>query len=273
VRIIFGHTFPSGNVDLVSVLPDGTDMQQLTNRPAFDACAAGSPNGARVSWCSDESGYLEIWTMERDGFRTHASTHFKSYAADPDYRTGGSGHKRFAFTADIGNGHDIYAANIRGRNLTRLTHGPAADDFPAWSPDGSLIAFVSDRTGTPQVYVMRPKGHQVTQLTDDPDGVTEGPDWRPDGSRIAFAAGPAGAEDIFLMDPDGSNIVRLTTDAASDIAPAWSPNGTQIAFLSLRVPGSRNVFVMHANGTNQHAITAPGSMDYGPGWLPKRGSV
>jgi TolB protein len=208
--------------------------------------------------------------MHRDGSQTHVTSHFADWAADPDYKTGGSGHKRMAFTADVGNGHDIYRANTRGRNVRRLTRNPAADDFPAWSPDGSLIAFVSDRTGTPQVYVMSQGGRQVTQLTHDTNGVTEGPDWRPDGSRIVFAAGPPGAEDIFLMDPDGSNVTQLTTGPASDFAPAWSPNGRQIAFLSTRVPGSRNVFVMNANGNNQHSITSPGSMDFGPAWLPKR---
>jgi Tol biopolymer transport system component len=270
VRIIFGHTFRSGNVNIVSVLPDGTDLQRLTRRPAFDGCAAGSPNGARISWCSDATGALEVWTMHRDGSQTHVTSHFADWAADPDYRTGRSGHKGLAFAADVGNGHDIYRANTRGRDVIRVTHSPAADDFPAWSPDGSHIAFVSDRTGTPQVYVMTQGGHRVTQLTHDPNGVTEGPDWRPDGSRIVFAAGPPGAEDIFLMDPDGSHVTQLTTDPASDYAPAWSPNGRRIAFLSTRVPGSRNVFVMNANGNDQHSITPPGSVDFGPAWLPRR---
>jgi TolB protein len=71
------------------------------------------------------------------------------------------------------------------------------------------------------------------------------------------------------MDAEGSNPVQLTTDAAADFAPAWSPDGTQIAFVSRRVPGSQNIFVMNADGTDQHAITAPGSWDYAPAWQPK----
>jgi len=272
LRIVFGHTFSSGNVDIVSVLPDGTDLQRLTKRPAFDACAAGSPNGKFISFCSDASGSLEIWTMLRDGSHRHQSTHL-GYASDPDYRLARGHHKRLAFTADVGNGHDIYLVHIHGRNLLRLTHNPAADDFPAWSPNrvGEVIAFVSDRSGTPQVYTMRPNGSHVTRLTRDPNGVTDGPDWSPDGSKIVFAAGPAGAEDIFVMNADGSQVTRLTTDPAGDFAPAWSPDGTQIAFLSLRVPGSRNVFVMNADGTDQHSISAAGSTDFAPAWLPKRG--
>jgi TolB protein len=86
-----------------------------------------------------------------------------------------------------------------------------------------------------------------------------------------FAAGPAGAPDIFVMRADGSHVTRLTSNPAGDWAPAWSPDGTHIAFLSLRVPGSRSVFVMNADGTHQHSISAPGSMDFTPAWLPKRG--
>lgn len=271
LRIVFGHTFPSGNVDIVSVLPDGTDMQRLTERLAFDACAASSPNGKFISFCSEARGTLEVWTMRRDGSQKHPSTHL-GYASDPDYRLARGHHKRLVFTADVGNGHDIYLVSIRGKNLLRLTDDPAADDFPVWSPNspGERIAFVSDRSGTPQVFVMTASGRAVKQLTHDPNGVTDGPDWSPDGSKIVFAAGPAGTEDIYVMNADGSQVTPLTSNPAGDFAPAWSPDGTQIAFLSLRVPGSRSVFVMNADGTEEHSISAPGSMDLAPAWLPKR---
>ena len=197
--------------------------------------------------------------MWRSGGHSHRTTKFDGLRLGSDFRTARSTHKRIAFTADMGNGHDIYASNLRGRNVVQLTDDPAADDYPAWSPNypAERIAFVSDRSGTPQVYVMTTSGRKVKQLTHDPDGVTDGPDWSPDGSEIVFSAGPAGAEDIFVMNADGSNVTPLTTDPASDTSPAWSPDGTQIAFLSTRVPGSRNVFVMNADGTDQHAITKP----------------
>jgi TolB protein len=273
LQIAFGHTFKSGNVDVVAVLPDGTGMVRLTIRPAFDACVAGSPKGdSRIAFCSDAGGALGIWTMRRNGWLIHRTTKFDGYAADPDFRAARSTHKRILFTADVGNGHDIYASNLRGRNLVQLTDDPAADDYAAWSPNyPERIAFVSDRSGMPQVFVMTTAGRRVKQLTHFPDGVTDGPDWNPDGSQIVFASGPAGAEDIFVMNADGSHVTSLTTDPASDVSPAWSPDGTQIAFLSTRVPGSRNVFVMNADGTGQHPITKPGSMDYAPAWLRPRG--
>jgi TolB protein len=268
VRIEFGHRFPSGNIDIVSVMPDGTDLQRLTARPAFDACPDGSANGRFIAFCSDRSGAFEIWTMSRDGTHKRPVTHLNGVAISPDYRSPGHG-RTLVFTADVGNGDDIYRVNVGGWALYRLTHSPAAEDFPAWSPNGRHIAFVSDRAGTPQVYVMRTDGTRVTRLTNDPNGVVEGPDWSPDGSKIAFAAGPVGGEDVFVMNADGSQKTGLTSDPAGDFAPAWSPDGTQIAFLSLRVPGGRNVFVMNADGSNQHSITSPGSMDFAPAWQAK----
>ena len=97
------------------------------------------------------------------------------------------------------------------------------NDFsPTWSPDGSRIAFDSERDGNLEVYVMNADGTGQTRLTDNPaaDGV---PAWSPDGSRIAFMSNRDGDYEIYVMNTDGSGQTRLTVNSAADVAPAWSP--------------------------------------------------
>lgn len=82
---------------------------------------------------------------------------------------------------------EIYAVNVDGTVLTRLTEDPAEDAQPAWSPDGAKIAFASNRDGNFEIYVMSADGSDVERLTDDPgnDGFRA---WSPDGATIAFSS-------------------------------------------------------------------------------------
>jgi TolB protein len=104
--------------------------------------------------------------------------------------------------------------------------------------DASRIAFVSDRDGNADIYVMNADGSNVTQLTTNPsyDGA---PTWSPDGQRLAFASERDGNVDVYVIDADGSNEVRLTSHAAQDGGPSWSPDGSMIAFDSDRSGSSQ----------------------------------
>ncbi len=103
---------------------------------------------------------------------------------------------------------------------SRLTENDEWDGNAAWSPDGSRIAFTSDRDGNIEVYVMNADGTGQTRLTANP-GADGAPAWSPDGSRIAFESDRDENVDIYVMTADGSGQARLTTDAAYDGTPAW----------------------------------------------------
>src|SRR4030095_11968866 len=99
------------------------------------------------------------------------------------------------------------------------------DIEPVWSPDGSKIAFMTDRMGGPNIWVMNANGTGVTQLTftKAPEG---DPAWSPDGTKIAFGSKRADKDgskfDIWVMNAaDGSNPVRLTTAKEDDVEPTW----------------------------------------------------
>jgi TolB protein len=119
--------------------------------------------------------------------------------------------------------------NPDGTGVTRLTHSVGSDWLPAWSPDGTKIAFTSDREDpgctficNEEIYVMNADGGGQTRVTSNPASDL-GPDWSPDGSKIAFESYRDGNYEVYVMNADGTGQTNLTNNPASDHRPAWSP--------------------------------------------------
>ena len=160
---------------------------------------------------------------------------------------------------------DIFLLQGINTNLIQLTDGPANSDSPAFSPDGSRIAFASDRSGDLEIYVMNTDGSNVVQLTDSA-GRDTSPDWSPDGSQIAFRSNRSGDPEVFVMNADGSDVRQLTNSPEFDGSPSWSPDGSQIAFDSKR-DGNFEIYVMNADGSDPVNLSqSPGTDDEFPDW-------
>jgi len=177
-----------------------------------------------------------------------------------------AGNGQIAFESSRNGNPDIYVMDADGSNTTRLTNNPASDVNPAWSPDGTKIAFVSARAGfgNDEIYVTDADGSNPTRLTNDSAGDYE-PAWSPDGTRIAFGSSRDGNDEIYIMDANGSNPIRLTNNPTADYGPAWSPDGTKIAFASDR-DGNHEIYVMDADGANQTNLTNDPADDADPTW-------
>jgi Tol biopolymer transport system component len=163
---------------------------------------------------------------------------------------------------------DIHLMTVDGKDVINITKHSAPDGDPAWSPDGSRIAFASMRhANTAEIYVMNVDGSNVTRLTNN-SAVDRYPAWSPDGSTIAFSSNRDGNFEIYLMDADGSNQRRLTTNVSNDSEPVWVADGSKIVFCSTRLQNA-DIWIMNADGTGLLNLTNdPSSFDCAPSTLP-----
>jgi Tol biopolymer transport system component len=226
----------------------------------------------RLAFVSDRRlGQFDIYLVNADGSGVRLLD--SSYANDiwptwsPDGRFVAYQSDRVLTPADTVPHDNIYVIGADGTGVLALTSDTLGNIQPAWSPDGTKIAFATKRDGNYEIYTMDTGGGNLLRLTNDP-GEDGQPAWSPDGSKIAFASDRSGNADLYVMNAaDGSNVVDLTSNAATDLGPAWSPDGTKIAFSSDR-SGQSEIWVMDANGANpvrRSGGRAPAEL---PAWSP-----
>jgi len=128
-----------------------------------------------------------------------------------------------------------------------------------------LVAFVTTRSGSPQIWTVDPTSGTEHPLSDG-TGVDTSPAWSPFGTRLAFARGA----DVWTMKADGTGPVDLTSsDPLTDSQPAWSPDGKKIVFVSDRdTAGRTQIYVMQSNGSRVVRLTNDSGSDSDPQWSP-----
>ena len=229
---------------------------------------SGTPNGN------------DLWTMNANGTNPVALTDNDWAEFEPQWSPNDTpGGQKIAFTSNQdavtrGEGFatdwDVYTMNPDGSGVVNLTPDDPANpsyDFGAtWSPDGSRIAFSTDRDGNAEIYVMDQFGGNLVNLTNN--GASDGhPAWSPDGTKILFRSDRNGNDEIYVMNADGTNQTRLTNNAAIDYLPNWSPDGTKIAFTSYRT-GNGDIYSMNANGSGLKRLTNNPAEEVEPAWSP-----
>ena len=130
---------------------------------------------------------------------------------------------------------------------------------PQFSPDGKRIAFMSNRSGSFEIWVCDGKGQNALQMTSFGGPVVTNPTWSPDGARLAFDSNAAGQFDIYTINANGGKPQRMTSDPANDGNPSWSNDGEWIYFDSGR-SGQQEVWKLPANGGDAIQVTRNGGL-------------
>ncbi len=147
--------------------------------------------------------------------------------------------------------------------ILNLTDGDTTDSvLPAWSPDGTQIAFQSKRGGGDyQIHVMKADGSEKRMVTDG-KGVAKQPAWSPDGQSIAYVLsdGQSASSEIHVVPAAGGATKVLTSNGSVKIYPAWSHDGTTIVFVQGSGDVVRTIAVVPAEGGESRDITEPGAV-------------
>src|SRR5438309_963103 len=208
-----------------------------------------------VSFASDNT---QVAAVAEDGTVTAAGYgHARITAAAP-------GGKRAAVGVFV-QGEIVLASSRSGRfqlyaaersnlaQLRKVTEDTTAATEPAFSPDGSRLAFVSTRDGQPEIYIMDADGTDAARLTNSPaaDG---GPAFTADGQSVVFHSNRTGHRQVFVQPITSSDAIQLTQEPADNWQPTVSPDGETIAFVSNR-DGNDDIWLMSKDGSNQRNFT------------------
>lgn len=176
---------------------------------------------------------------------------------------------KLALSSSRSGDNEIYTCSPSGGDLHRLTEYRGPDVSPTFNPKtNAQIAWISGRTGLPQLYIMGTDGSDVQRMTDG--GYATSPAWAPNGQFIAFAwdrkygPGAPGGQDIYIMDVASKRWIQLTHGEGRNDSPSWSPDGRHIVFQSQR--GSQTqIWTMLADGTQLQQLSH-GSSSSMPDW-------
>jgi Tol biopolymer transport system component len=164
---------------------------------------------------------------------------------------------------------DLFMSNLDNTGRTRLTNDSAMEGRPAWSPDGTRIAYVSIGSSSVALKILRLSDRRIsTVYTWTTEAAVAEPAWSPDGLQIAFTIGPFrySGSYIGVIGTNGTNL-RILTNGGTDRHPSWSPDGSRIVFSSARSNVS-HLYIMQADGSNIIQLTNQQAWDFEPAWSP-----
>lgn len=252
-------------MDYLAVLQAG-EPQQLTSEDATDIEPKWAPNGRTLAFASDRTGSWNVWSVPVEGGEPTQLTTDLHYVHSTWWSSDG---KSLALAASERHGSGfigyIYMLDVREGDMKRVTDGPV-DGVPCFSPDDSLLAFVSNRSGSWDVWVQSPHGGDPRQITVH-EGMDHSPRWSPDGTRLAFHSDRSGNGDIWIYEFDSGTITQATASPAFDHYPTWSPDGQYIAFHSNR-GGAFDIWVIPVEGGQAVQVTSGPHNDMRPVWSP-----
>ena len=173
---------------------------------------------------------------------------------------------RIAYVTKAGQRHTLWVADADGENAQSALASPEPIISPAWSPNGSQLAYVSFESRKPVIY-----SHDVAsgkrRLIANFRGSNSAPAWSNDGRQIVATLSREGGSQLYVMDAGGGEPRRLTQSSSIDTEPAFSADGKSIYFVSDR-GGAPQIYRMPASGGNAERVTFSGNYNISPALSP-----
>lgn len=219
----------------------------------------------KIAFVSEQRGSRELYIMDYDGFapRQITADGFINLMPrwSPDRRslvftTYRSRSRQHIEVIELASGTRTTLVSLAGLNIT-----------PAYSPDGTAMAFSTSQDGNSEIYKLELKTNVLTRLTTHSSGDLS-PSWSPTGRELAFVSDRGGGPQLYLMSADGSNVRRLTFDGNYNAAPAWSSKGNWIAYVCRTEDKQYKLCLIAPDGQKRVQITSGTGIDDSPSWSP-----
>ncbi len=254
--VAFARTRTESMADLYTVSVDGGAPRRLTADDHYLAGFDWTPDGQALTMSSNRSGRFKLWNVPAAGGEPAWLPEMDTYdPGNPTYSRDGL--------------HLAYVEWFFDYNIWRLDRTGAApvarrviastrwDQYPRLSPDGRRAAFVSNRSGSNEIWLSEVDGAHPVRLTTLGDAHVGAPCWSPDGQRIVFELRRGVRSDLYLLPTDGGRPQKLTTDPADDVHPSWSHDGRSVYFASNRT-GDWQIWNIPVDGGAARQVTRGG---------------
>ena len=207
-------------------------------------------------------GTNEIWLMSADGSNPRKVLENVTGGRVSWSKDG----QKLAFIRLVDQRPQLFIVKLDGSEPIQLTYSDASKDDPAWSPDGTTIAYWVDVDKQRLIYLLNVDNPQEPGTPITTKGPAVDPAWSPDGKTIAYTLNTGtGLSDIWLVDSDGTKPRALVTDAAREMDPSWSPDNGWVAFT--RGPLDQpKITIAKADGSQEVTLTKEGDREGHPCW-------
>jgi len=255
-----------GDREIFTVNIDGKSLKQLTHNNRDDSMAVWSPNGNYIAFTSSrDNGNSEVYIMNADGSNQINLSNSPGYDGNPQWSPDG---KNLVFCSDRKSGINLFTINLATSKINQLTSGSNEKADPKWSPNGEWIAYEGfNELQKADVFIIKPNGSSLIQLTKNKKGNDEGISWSSDSTQLAYHSRRNRILNIYKYEIAIGVETQLTDLSTIDSFPSWSSDGKKILFLSARDQGTYpEAFVMNADGSKPTNLSKQGKLEEHVSW-------
>ncbi|NIS75732.1 MAG: hypothetical protein GTO08_10760 [Deltaproteobacteria bacterium] len=243
----------------------GKKLRQITGNGSINMFPRWSPDGYKLAYLSYRRQRPYVFLRDFSTGSDDLLLRYGGFKSPGSFSPDGSS---IFLSISVKGNADIFKFSFKDEKLVRVVSNYGIDVSPTVSPDEDKMAFVSDRTGFPQIYVKTlPSGPE--KRVSFAGYYSTSPTWSPSGDRIAFASMSEGKFSIFVVSPDGSNLREVVSGDGSCEDPSFSPDGRYIVYI-FRKKDYSEIRVTNVTGFGDRLLLKGMRDMSSPSWSPRR---